>query len=160
VLWTTNGARAFGRVAASPAVVAAALTNRTAAIERTLGEAARRRLDAAVVCAGADQGRAFSLEDTAAAGALVEGALRADPALHLADSAWAALHLWRFYRGDAARAFRHASHGRALRELGFVRDLAYAAQVDISRTVPTLYDEDGVATLRAGAKARTRGWRR
>jgi hypothetical protein len=36
----------------------------------------------------------------------------------MTDSSWAALHLWRWYRGDPMRAFRQSKHGRALHELG------------------------------------------
>jgi phosphosulfolactate phosphohydrolase-like enzyme len=112
-------------------VLAAALTIRRAAAQRLIDEAVRRKLNAAVVCAGVERGTAFSLEDTAAAGAIVEAAREYDAAIALTDEAWAALHLWHWYRGDAMRMFRQSSHGRALREMGFVGDLEYAAQVDV-----------------------------
>jgi 2-phosphosulfolactate phosphatase len=148
VLFTTNGTRALSAAAESPFAVAAALVNRRAAAHRLVAEAAKRKLDVAVMCAGVERGAAFSLEDTAAAGAIVEAAVEADRALHLTDEAWAALHLWRWYRGDAMRAFGHSSHGRALRAMGFEKDLRYAAQVDIYDAVPLLYDDGGVKVLR------------
>lgn len=148
VLCTTNGTRALTAAAGAPVAAAAALTNRRAAAERLLEEAGRRGLDLAVVCAGVDRGSAFSLEDTAAAGAVVEAARERDPAIVLTDEAWAAFHLWRWYRGDAMRIFRQSKHGRALREAGFIDDLAYAARIDVSREVPLLYDDRGVKTLR------------
>jgi 2-phosphosulfolactate phosphatase len=148
VVWTTNGTRAISAAAGAPFVAAASLTNRRAAAGRLLAEAVRRKTDIAVVCAGLEKGTAFSLEDSLAAGAIVEAARDADPALHLTDSAWASYHLWRFYQGDALRAFRHAPHGRALSNLGFAADLTYAAQVDISSAVPQLFDEEGVKTMR------------
>jgi phosphosulfolactate phosphohydrolase-like enzyme len=53
------------------------------------------------------------------------------------------------------RAFRHSVHGRALQSMGFERDLAYAARIDVSDTVPMLFVEDGVKTLRLrGHRAR------
>ena len=103
VLFTTNGTRALAAASEAPFVVAAALVNRRAAAERLVAEAARRKLDIAVVCAGVERGTAFSLEDTAAAGAIVEAAMKTDAALAMTDSSWAALHLWRWYRGDAMR---------------------------------------------------------
>jgi 2-phosphosulfolactate phosphatase len=156
VVLTTNGTRAIHAVAASPFAICAALTNRRAAARRLVEEAARRGNDIAVVCAGLDRGSAFSLEDTVVAGAIVEAAREADAALHLTDSAWDAYHVWRFYSGDAQRAFRDAAHGRALAELGFAADLAYAARVDVSRAVPQLFDEDGVKTLRLRRHSRAR----
>lgn len=148
VLWTTNGTKALGVAAQSPVVLSASLRNRGAVAQKLLSEATRRRIDIAVVCAGTERGSAFSLEDTAAAGAVVEAALEGDPALHLTDSAWGAYHLWRFYRGDMKRAFRHAAHARALVDLGFADDLAYASEVDVSTVVPRLYVEGDVKTMR------------
>jgi 2-phosphosulfolactate phosphatase len=148
VLWTTNGTKAIAAVQRAPVVAAAAFRNRAAAGRRLLDEASRRGLDIALVCAGLERGNAFSLEDSVAAGAIVEAVRDAEPGVQLADSAWASLHLWRFYRGDATRAFRHAAHGRALRAMGFEQDLDFAAEVDVSDAVPMLYVEDGVKTLR------------
>jgi 2-phosphosulfolactate phosphatase len=149
VIMTTNGTRAIASAADAPFVCIAALTNRRAAARRLLEEATALSVDISVVCAAADRGATFALEDTVAAGALVEAAREADPALHLSDSAWAAYHLWRWYGGDAMRAFRQARHGRGLLEKGFEHDLRYASRLDISSTVPTLTIENGLRTLRA-----------
>lgn len=148
VLFTTNGTRALSSAAEAPFVIAAALVNRRAAAQRLVAEAARRKLDIAVVCAGVERGTAFSLEDTAAAGAIVEAAMETDATIAMTDASWAALHLWRWYRGDAMRLFRQSKHGRALHEMGFDGDLAYAAQIDIYESVPLLHNDDGVNVLR------------
>lgn len=147
VLFTTNGTPALGAAAQASFVVAAALLNRRAAAERIVGEAASRGLDIAVLCAGTESGTAFSLEDTTAAGAIVEAACDLDPAISSTDEAYAALHLWRWYRGDAMRMFRESAHARALRGIGFEDDLRHAAQVDTTDAVPVLYDDQGVKTL-------------
>jgi 2-phosphosulfolactate phosphatase len=148
VLWTTNGTRALGAASAAPAIAVAALTNRRAAARRLIEEAARHQCDMAVVCAGLERGAAFSLEDTVCAGAIVEVVRELDAGVALADSAWAALHLWKWYDGDATRAFGHSTHGRALRALGFERDLEHAARVDTSDVVPMLAPEDGIKVVR------------
>lgn len=148
VIMTTNGTRAIASAVEAPYVCIAALTNRRAAARRLIAEATGRGLDIAIACAGADRGATFALEDTIAAGSMVEAARQADPALHLADSAWAAYHLWRWYRGDAMRAFRQSRHGRALLEKGFEADLRYAARLDISNAVPALFIEEGLRVLR------------
>jgi 2-phosphosulfolactate phosphatase len=152
VLWTTNGTRALAAAAQAPFVAAAALTNRRAASRRLVAEAERRSIDVQVLCAGTERGTAFALEDTAVAGALVDEMMALAPAARLSDSAWAARHLWRFYRGEASRAFRHAAHGRALAALGFDHDLEYAAQVDVSDVVPLLAIEDGLKTMRVARR--------
>lgn len=148
VLMTTNGTRAITSAADAPFVAAGALTNRTAVAQRLLDEANKRNLDIAIVCAGTERGLVFSLEDSVAAGAIVEAAQAADSTLHLADSAWAALHLWRWYKGDALRAFRQSRHGRALAEKGFEKDLAFASRVDSSQVVPWLHAENGMHVMR------------
>ena len=148
VLYTTNGTRALAASAEAPFVAVASFVNRAAAARRLIDEAARRDADIAIVCAGLERGAAFSLEDSVAAGAIVDAAREIDPAIALTDSAWAAYHLWRFYRGDPKRVFHHAAHARALSEIGFDADLAYAAALDASATVPVLFNEDGVKTLR------------
>lgn len=148
VLWTTNGTRAIGAVASAPVVVVAALTNRRAAALRLADEASKRALDIAIVCAGLERGQLFSLEDNVAAGGIVEAIHAISPATEMTDSAWAAQHLWRWYRGDAMRAFRQAAHGRTLARMGFDLDLEYSARMDISGAVPALTVEDGVKTLR------------
>lgn len=148
VLWTTNGTRAIAAAADAPFVAVAALVNRRAAGDRLVAAAVRHHCDAAIVCAGVERGTAFCLEDTLAAGAIVEAAMDAESELRLTDEAWAALHLWRWYRGDAMCAFRESAHGRGLLAKGFGRDLRHAARVDVTSTVPLLFDEDGTRTLR------------
>ena len=111
-------------------------------------QASRRRLDIAVVCAGLERGQLYSLEDNVAAGAIVEAARTLMPKLEMTDSAWAAQHLWRWYRGEPGRAFRDAADGRALARMGFEHDLELAANVDASASVPMLKLENDVKTLR------------
>lgn len=148
VLFTTNGSRALTVASEAPFVVAAALLNRRAAAIRLVAEAAARQLDVAVVCSGTERGTAFSLEDSAAAGAIVEAAIEADGAIAMTDSSWAVLHLWHWYKGDAMRMFRQSAHGRALLGLGMERDLAYAAQVDLYDSVPQLFRDGDTLVLR------------
>lgn len=157
VLWTTNGTRALVAAAASPSAIVASLLNRSAAAARLVTEAERYGIDATVMCAGLERGTLFSLEDSVTAGAIVEAVHTADTAVVLSDNAWAALHLWRFYQGDAMRAFRQSAHGRRLLALGFDADLRFAAQVDVSDSVPTLSIEDGAVTLRTRYRRRRSG---
>jgi 2-phosphosulfolactate phosphatase len=160
VVMTTNGTRALAAVADAPFAVAGAMLNRAAVARRLVAEAGERGIDIAAVCAGTERGTAFSLEDTAGAGALVEAAVQTEPALHLSDEAWAALHIWRWYRRDPMRAFRQSRHGRALAGLGFDADLQCAARTDISSSVPVIYVENGIPVLRLRASRGARSSRR
>ena len=156
LLATTNGTRAMRSVATAPAVFVAALLNATAATRALLLEAKTRGLDAALVCSGLEQGRTFSLEDTFTAGAMVDQAVKlaSEHGIDLdpADSAVAALRLYRSYRGDALAAFRQAQHGQSLIAIGLERDLAFCAQADRYDIVPRLFDNDRASqTLRLSA---------
>ncbi len=154
VVFTTNGTRALGAVRGAPAVAVGALTNRRACAHMLLCEAGKRNTDIAIVCAGNERGTAFSLEDTVAAGAIVEAICESDASVAMTDSSWAALHLWRWYQGDAMRAFKQSAHGRALIGLGLEQDLRCAAQVDSSESVPLLSDENDVNVLRTKERRR------
>ncbi len=157
VLLTTNGTPAINLAAEAPVVLAGSLLNRRAAAVRAVAEAGQRKLDIAVLCAGVERGTAFSLEDTATAGAIVETACELDAAISMTDEAYAARHLRKWYRGDAMRIFRESAHGRALRGIGFDQDLAYAAQIDVSDSVPLLYDDHGLKALRVRPPGRGAG---
>ncbi len=156
VLFTTNGTRALAIAAEAPFVIAASLLNRRAAAERVVREAAARGLDIAIVCAGTERGMAFSLEDTAAAGAIIEAAQEADAGLTMTDASWAALHLWHWFKRDGMRVFRQSAHGRALHAIGLERDLAFAAQLDIYDSVPQMYFDGDTVVLRTRAPRRRR----
>jgi 2-phosphosulfolactate phosphatase len=155
VLYTTNGTRALRRVADARAVLAGALLNCRAVADAALAEAAGADRNIAIVCAGLEHGRRFSLEDAYAAGALVDSLVAQARASglkpRLSDDALAALHLYRSYRGRALACFRQADHGRSLIDLGFGHDLEFCARTDISTAVPRLRrSEDGVLRVVAG----------
>ena len=163
VLFTSNGTRALRQVADAQAVLAGALLNCRAAALAALAEAAQTgvRLAAgadrsiAIICAGRGHGHYFSLEDTYAAGALVNSLLaQAGPAglrPRLWNDALAALRLYRSYRGRALACFRQADHGRSLIDLGLGHDLEFCARADVSTAVPRLRrGEDGLLRVVAG----------
>lgn len=156
VLCTTNGTSALKMAAAAPFVMAGSLLNRRATAARLISEAATRKLDIAVMCAGVAAGTVFSLEDTTSAGAIVEAVCEIDAAVAMSDEAYAALHLWHWYRGDAMQMFRESAHGRRLRSIGFQDDLRHASQLDVMSAVPVLYDDHGLTVLRLHAPR----WRR
>lgn len=147
VFYTTNGTRALRQVADAQAVLVGALLNRRAAAEAALAEAAAADRDIAIVCAGRGKGRYFSLEDTFAAGALVESLLAQARAGGLRPRLWndalASLRLYRSYRGRALTCFRQADHARVLLDLGLGHDLEFCARTDVSTAVPRLRRGEG-----------------
>jgi 2-phosphosulfolactate phosphatase len=152
VLSTTNGTKALRALTASPVVLVGALLNATAAVTTLLAEARALRIDATLVCAGLEQGNAFSLEDAFVAGALVEAAVEQTRSpsgdLSLSDAAMAACRLYQSYQSDALACFREAEHGRSLAGIGLERDLEFCARVDRYDVVPRLRrDESGRLTL-------------
>ena len=149
VLFTTNGTRALRQVAGAHAVLAGALLNRRAAAGAALAEAASADRSIAIVCAGCGVGRSFSLEDTYAAGAVVDSLLAQARTAGLRPRLWndalAALRLYRSYRGRTMACFRQADHGRSLIDLGLGHDLEFCARTDVSTAVPRLRrGEDGL----------------
>jgi 2-phosphosulfolactate phosphatase len=155
VLYTTNGTRALRQVAGAPAVLAGALLNRGAVAGAALAESAAHGSGIAIVCAGLERGRRFSLEDTYAAGAVVDSLLAQARAAGrrpgLSDDALAAQRLYRSYRGRALDCFRQTDHGRSLIDLGLGHDLEFCARTDVSTAVPRLRrSEDGLLRVVAG----------
>jgi 2-phosphosulfolactate phosphatase len=155
VLYTTNGTRALRQVAGARAVLAGALLNRQAAAGAAMAEAADAGSGIAIICAGLEHGRRFSLEDAYTAGALVDSLLAQGEAAGLkpcpSDDGLAALRLYHSYRGRALACFRQADHGRSLIDLGLGHDLEFCARTDVSTVVPLLRpSEDGLLRVVAG----------
>jgi len=142
ILATSNGTSAIRQVAGAHAVLIGAILNLQAVAAAALTEAAVDDRDIVIVCAGDGYGRYFSLEDTFAAGAIVDSLLAqakaADLQPRLRNDALAALRLYRSYRGQAPACLGDAEHARSLAELGLEHDLKFCARADVSTVVPRL----------------------
>ncbi|NMP24957.1 2-phosphosulfolactate phosphatase [Sulfobacillus sp. DSM 109850] len=125
---TTNGTRAIEAVAHINHVAMAALSNAGAAAQYLW----QWECPALVVASGT-QGQ-IALEDVLAAGAVVSHW----PSEALQDGALIARSLFLQYQDRLEEGVRRAQHGQALARLGLDRDLAYAAQLDISPVVGVL----------------------
>ena len=147
VLATSNGTRALAALAGARAVFVGSLLNLSACARAALDAAGGSDLELALVCAGNDYGRRFSLEDAVVAGAFVERIVRkrgappnaenGGPPLHLTDTATAAYRLWRSYPSPRL-AFGEATHGQHLAALGLSSDLDACAQLDRYDVAPRL----------------------
>jgi 2-phosphosulfolactate phosphatase len=147
VLATSNGTRAVHAAATAPAVFVGCLLNQSAVAHAAVAAARRHAVGISVVCAGNDLGTVVGLDDCFAGGAIVATLqdLLAEqqppePAV-LTDAAQLLRRLYANFDGQAASAFRAASHGRHLEEIGFTKDLEFCGQVDVSDTVPALVPE-------------------
>ena len=159
VLATSNGTRALALLAGARAVYVGSLLNLSACTHAAL-ETAETSDGIAVVCAGNELGRSFSLEDTVVAGAFVErisGIAGSGDGAQLSDAATAALRLWRSYADEPRAAFHDAVHGRALVRLGLGPDLDACAQVDRYEVAPRLHVENERLILRWDATRLTPG---
>jgi len=142
ILCTSNGTRAILAAAEAPLVLVGCLLNATAVASTAWGEATKRGLGIAVVCAGEEGGSAFAAEDALGAGAIVDAMVgpgrRWPTALEPTDEARAALEDYRAQRGQQETTLRETAHGRDLLALGLGQDLAFCARRDRFAAVPRL----------------------
>jgi 2-phosphosulfolactate phosphatase len=145
---TTNGTRALSCIRNARTVLTAAFLNRRAVVQYLW----EKQPEMIWIVASGWEG-SFSLEDTACAGAVIDGLIaRGD--LSLADiagndEAIAAVTLYRQYQDNLVDLLTHASHGKRLLRLGLFEDLKYCAQIDVLDVVP-FQQELGVLKLYAG----------
>ena len=139
VMTTTNGIQAVLAAENGRPVLMGAAVNFTAA-----AAAARRAFEQAgeltILCAGRENG--FALEDAYAAGRFVEAIVpgRLRRTLETNDAVTAARELVRKFGDDWLKAVRASAHARFLKERGFGRDVAFAAEQDASEVVPGYAD--------------------
>lgn len=136
VLTTTNGTAALLKAQHAERVLCGALMNARAVAEETVA----LDRDVVIICAGT-HGR-FSIEDTLAAGAIIEAATEfASTSVALDDGARAALALFERDRHDLRSALLAGEHGSALLALGLGDDVDDCARLDIEGApVPALID--------------------
>ncbi len=131
VFTTTNGTRALAAAAKAPRVLVGALTNISAVTAAVRGEE-----ELAVLCCGSEGG--IASEDLLCGGMLVAGLGEAASPGSLGDAAHLALLVAERYGGSPEPFLRSTDHGRRLLELGFERDIVFAARVGVSDCVPAL----------------------
>ena len=132
---TTNGTRALDRVRDVPLLLTTALPNRGAVAQRLM-----ERQPASLAIVGSGWEGAYSLEDSLAAGALIQrlqelGGAAMDVAN---DEATAALALWSAFASGPEAGLRRATHGQRLIRLGdHDADFRCCAGLDQLDVVPT-----------------------
>ena len=138
IMTTTNGTRAIRSVSGVRCVIMGALLN-LSAVGRMVSEV--RQLS--IVCAGTKG--AISLEDVAAAGALIKyiQTSHRSERLILTDASHLALITFKNHDHQLVDLLRNSTHGRYLAKLGFEADVYDCAQVDAADVVPVVDETTG-----------------
>lgn len=137
VMTTTNGTQAILAVSRAKRVLLGAFVNADAVAEAIAEEntGANTGVDKlAIVCAGTYG--TFTLEDTLAAGCIVDRLMSYGMHVTLADDALAALLLYQGACGKLHDVLEKTSHYKRLVRLGLAEDVAFCLQEDTLRTVP------------------------
>jgi 2-phosphosulfolactate phosphatase len=142
VLWTTNGTRALRRVSRTAAgVMLGCLLNASAVAEAAMDLAIRLRTSVSVVCSGRWLGAIPCLDDTYAAGVIVEHLIRAATERGHPTACTDAARLAQLTSADANSpldALSTSATGDILRKAGAEEDIAFCARIDVTDMVPVL----------------------
>jgi len=157
IMTTTNGTPALLATTSAERALVASFLNLSAVVAELVGSGT----PVTIIASGRE--KRFSLDDAVAAGALVSGIVGArepnelgrgadspddggeEAPAHLPDTAQAALILARQHLADLPSLFENTAAGRQLIDAGLGEDLAFCAQVDRHRIVPTF--REGKVTL-------------
>jgi 2-phosphosulfolactate phosphatase len=149
VMATTNGTKALLKAASTGApVVVACARNAFAALDTALSKGRR----VGIFCSGR-KGRS-SWDDILCAGLLVAYLLEYFPDTRLNDGARLARLALKESK-DFKSSLRTADHAIFLENIGYGEDVAFAAEIDVTRVVPELFElsegKEKRAVLRLGA---------
>jgi 2-phosphosulfolactate phosphatase len=134
---TTNGTGAVLSVQGARDVVIASYVNFSTVLSM-LRAALRGGTDVAIVCAG--QERHFAVEDSACAGLFVQHITEKQPKAEINDAAQAAMLIDKKFGSNLKRLFRSSTHGIALADAGFGKDLDACAELDSYSVLPVYQD--------------------
>jgi len=142
ILTTTNGAVALTKAKYARQCFVTSFVNLSATIEALIATDRLTSEHLIILCSGHEE--KFSLEDATCAGMLINrlisrlGATGHLEAIHLSDSARAALSVFQQYGGDIYKTLLDSDHGHDLLEMGFEADIKAASELDSVPLVPVL----------------------
>ena len=134
IFTTTNGTRALQRVQGSSSILVASFSNAAAVAQALL----QTNAPVLLVCAGT-RGK-IAAEDVLCAGLLIQE-MQNRATLQLSDAAQIALSSYQHAAANLTESLLQTDSGRALAQLGWQRDVLYAAQINQVPLVP--YYKDG-----------------
>ncbi len=138
IMTTTNGTKAIERSLSAKTVVIASFLNATA-IGSWLGE---QNTDVVIVCAGS--AGSYTLEDALCAGMIAKDLAERFGAT-LTDFAYTVKFLYEGFEGNIMAALQNCNHAQLLISKGFISDVEYCLQQDITNIIPIL--TGGVITI-------------
>ncbi len=138
ILTTSNGTRALMGSRGANSITVASFLNATA-VANWLGNEGE---DVAIVCAGSAE--SYTLEDALCAGMMAK-ILTERFAATLSDFAFTLKYLYEGFEGNLMVALENCHHAQLLIKKGFIADVNYCMQQDISNIVPRL--SDGIITI-------------
>jgi 2-phosphosulfolactate phosphatase len=130
ILFTTNGSKAIAKTKFSEKTFICSYLN----ISSLAAHLKTYNKDIEIVCSGRNS--MFSLEDTICAGKLAGEILKDKPDMELSDSAKSAVALSDTLGVNLLKTISETEHGKLLIENGFLSDVEYCSQVDITELIP------------------------
>jgi len=131
ILTTTNGTKAFHVVSSGREILVGSFFN----IEVTAQRCLELNRDLLIFPSG-DEGK-FSLEDTICGGMLIDLIMKkGGKRIDLSDASRCAQILYKKFKDNLSEALHLSHHGKKLINRGFVEDLGYCAQTDMTDIVP------------------------
>lgn len=134
VMATSNGTPLFGRSKKAALVITCGLVN----ISKVADKILTAGHDVLIACAGKDG--QFSLEDTLCGGLLIDKIQSVKPDVELNDAGKMAHLFFETRKENLAFSIAQGEHGRYLQNIGFEKDVEFAAQVDTIPVLPVLID--------------------
>lgn len=130
VFFTTNGSKAIVKTKYGSGTFICSFLNAEAVAKQLAGMG--REFD--ILCSGLNGD--FSLEDTVCAGMLLSEILKINSDFQLSDASTVAIDLYERYGEDIRGLYALSEHGRILEAGGFIDDLDYCAQKNITDVIP------------------------
>jgi 2-phosphosulfolactate phosphatase len=152
ILSTSNGTRALHACPEGATRLAGSFYNAHAVTHLAYQLASERGSNIAIVCSG--KSGYFALDDTACAGHLLFELLHQDRELELAESAMAAIMLYK--QNPPAETVEQWEASSEVIEVGLAEDLKYCISMSVSNIVPIVTSEEaqtGLLILEAYQKA-------
>jgi 2-phosphosulfolactate phosphatase len=132
VLCTSNGSKAVEAASEAKHLLLGSTVNAVAVAQEALRRAEER---ITILCAGLSIQREVSLEDALGAAVIAREIQRLQHVEVVGDESYLMLHALDGLNAPLAEHFRRAKHGQVVLELGFEKDLTFAADINVLSNV-------------------------
>lgn len=132
IMCSTNGTKAIIFASIAQQVFLGSFRNITAVVNKI------KDIPTDIYFLGSGKFGQFCLEDMVCAGAMIDAFVSQRKDVELADSAVAAIILFKHYQGNILKMLEECEHGKYLISAGFQEDLKFCAEIAIRDRVPEL----------------------